>query len=186
MSGLPTRRHARHPAGLPHVAGGLRRPRFRCARSCALRSRGGRGLCRGRPGALQPSASRDGRRRRRGVLPPLGRAAAASRSQSGLLTSGAWRANERRTIEDAGRLARYAFLERTRGQLAADRVAVGHTRDDQAETYLLKLCSRRGSSRVVRHSLSAVSSFGRCSTAPGRSARVSDGARADIPARCIE
>ncbi|MGE0814516.1 MAG: tRNA lysidine(34) synthetase TilS [Vicinamibacterales bacterium] len=41
--------------------------------------------------------------------------------------------------EVAARRARYAFLDRARTSLAADRVAVAHTRDDQAETLLLRL-----------------------------------------------
>lgn len=46
---------------------------------------------------------------------------------------------ERRSIEDAGRLARYRFLEGAADRVGADRIAVGHTRDDQAETVLLRL-----------------------------------------------
>jgi tRNA(Ile)-lysidine synthase len=49
-----------------------------------------------------------------------------------------------RSIEDAGRRARYDALERGRSALGADRVAVGHTRDDQAETVLLKLLRGAG------------------------------------------
>jgi tRNA(Ile)-lysidine synthase len=48
-------------------------------------------------------------------------------------------ATARRSVEDAARRERYAALERGRQALGADRVAVGHTRDDQAETVLLKL-----------------------------------------------
>jgi tRNA(Ile)-lysidine synthase len=50
-----------------------------------------------------------------------------------------------RSIEDAARTARHAFLERARTQLGADVVALGHTRDDQAETFLLRLLRGAGS-----------------------------------------
>jgi tRNA(Ile)-lysidine synthase len=52
---------------------------------------------------------------------------------------------ERRSLEDAGRTARHAFLERARRELGADVVALGHTRDDQAETFLLRLLRGAGS-----------------------------------------
>jgi tRNA(Ile)-lysidine synthase len=42
-----------------------------------------------------------------------------------------------RSLEDAGRRARYAFFERVVRERGSDRVAVGHTADDQAETVLL-------------------------------------------------
>jgi tRNA(Ile)-lysidine synthase len=49
-------------------------------------------------------------------------------------------ARERRTsIEAAGRIARYAFLRRVMADRAATRIAVAHTRNDQAETVLLRL-----------------------------------------------
>ena len=51
---------------------------------------------------------------------------------------------ERRSIEDAGREARHAFLERARVQFAADLIALGHTKDDQAETFLLRLLRGAG------------------------------------------
>jgi tRNA(Ile)-lysidine synthase len=54
-------------------------------------------------------------------------------------------ARERKTsLEDAGRLARYDFLERTAAELAADAIATGHTLDDQAETFLLRLIRGAG------------------------------------------
>jgi tRNA(Ile)-lysidine synthase len=51
---------------------------------------------------------------------------------------------ERRSIEDAARTARHAFFERARAELTADVVALGHTRDDQAETYALRLLRGAG------------------------------------------
>ncbi|PYR59409.1 MAG: tRNA lysidine(34) synthetase TilS [Acidobacteria bacterium] len=51
---------------------------------------------------------------------------------------------ERRSLEDAARTARHEFLERARTHLGADVVAVGHTRDDQAETFLLRLVRGAG------------------------------------------
>jgi tRNA(Ile)-lysidine synthase len=51
---------------------------------------------------------------------------------------------ERRSIEDAGRAARHAFFERARVLAGADVVALGHTRDDQAETLLLRLLRGAG------------------------------------------
>jgi tRNA(Ile)-lysidine synthase len=51
---------------------------------------------------------------------------------------------EGRSIEDAARTARHEFLARARVDLGADRVAVGHTLDDQAETLLLRLVRGAG------------------------------------------
>jgi tRNA(Ile)-lysidine synthase len=51
---------------------------------------------------------------------------------------------EGRSLEDAARTARHEFLERARRSFAADVVALGHTRDDQAETFLLRLVRGAG------------------------------------------
>jgi tRNA(Ile)-lysidine synthase len=53
-------------------------------------------------------------------------------------------ARERVSIETAGRAARYAFFAEARAHFAADVVALGHTRDDQAETFLLRLLRGAG------------------------------------------
>jgi len=47
-------------------------------------------------------------------------------------------------MEDAARRARHEFFERARLALDADVVALGHTRDDQAETFLLRLLRGAG------------------------------------------
>jgi len=51
---------------------------------------------------------------------------------------------ERRSLEDAARAARYEWFERAQTIAGADIVALGHTRDDQAETVLLRLTRGAG------------------------------------------
>ena len=51
---------------------------------------------------------------------------------------------ERRSLEDAAHAVRYEFFERARLDARADVVALGHTRDDQAETFLLRLLRGAG------------------------------------------
>jgi tRNA(Ile)-lysidine synthase len=52
--------------------------------------------------------------------------------------------SERLSVEEAARRLRYDFLDRVASRMSADRIAVGHTRDDQAETFLLKLIRGAG------------------------------------------
>jgi tRNA(Ile)-lysidine synthase len=51
---------------------------------------------------------------------------------------------ERGGIEEAGRDERYEFLRRVRREEGAVAIAVAHTRDDQAETFLLRLLRGAG------------------------------------------
>ena len=48
------------------------------------------------------------------------------------------------SLEDAGRRARYELFDRVATELGADVIATGHTRDDQAETFLLRLLRGAG------------------------------------------
>ncbi len=57
---------------------------------------------------------------------------------------GAYAHTQRLSIEEAARRVRYDFLHRIAESSSADRIAVGHTRDDQAETFLLKLIRGAG------------------------------------------
>ena len=53
-------------------------------------------------------------------------------------------AAEGRSLEDAARTARYAFLELAADRLNAEAIAVGHSIEDQAETFLLRLIRGAG------------------------------------------
>jgi tRNA(Ile)-lysidine synthase len=48
------------------------------------------------------------------------------------------------SVEDAARRIRYDFMEQAADALGADRIAIGHTQDDQAETLLLKVIRGAG------------------------------------------
>jgi tRNA(Ile)-lysidine synthase len=53
-------------------------------------------------------------------------------------------ARERGGLEQAARRERYSFLDRVRREVGASVIAVAHTRDDQAETLLLRLLRGAG------------------------------------------
>jgi tRNA(Ile)-lysidine synthase len=57
---------------------------------------------------------------------------------------GSYAQSQRLSVEDAARRLRYDFFHRASEPVSADRIAVGHTRDDQAETFLLKLIRGAG------------------------------------------
>jgi tRNA(Ile)-lysidine synthase len=48
----------------------------------------------------------------------------------------AWASAHKQSPQEAARAVRYVFLERTAASISADKIATGHTRDDQAETVL--------------------------------------------------
>ena len=48
----------------------------------------------------------------------------------------AWASAHKQSKQEAARMVRYAFLERTAATVGADKIATGHTRSDQAETVL--------------------------------------------------
>src|SRR5213592_2426336 len=73
-------------------------------------------------------------------------------------------AQEKRSLEDAGRQARYEFFARVAASVRASRVATAHTQDDQVETVAMRFlrgtawemlagipaCRRLGAANVVR------------------------------------
>ncbi|MDH5365032.1 MAG: tRNA lysidine(34) synthetase TilS, partial [Dehalococcoidia bacterium] len=56
----------------------------------------------------------------------------------------AYRAGRNFSVEEAARELRYAFLARVAGEVGANRIAIGHTRDDQVETILMHILRGTG------------------------------------------
>jgi tRNA(Ile)-lysidine synthetase-like protein len=56
----------------------------------------------------------------------------------------AYRTERNCSIEEAARELRYAFLARVARKVGADRIAIGHTRDDQVETILMHILRGTG------------------------------------------
>lgn len=88
---------------------------------------------------LRPDSGEDAawvadRVRAMGLLPDVVRVDAAAHARA-----------HRLSLEAAARQLRYRELERARRRVGAARIAVGHHRDDVAETVLLRLCTGAGS-----------------------------------------
>lgn len=56
----------------------------------------------------------------------------------------AYTARRRMNLEEAGRELRYAFFKKAAKKLRADKIATGHTADDQAETVLMRILRGTG------------------------------------------
>lgn len=56
----------------------------------------------------------------------------------------AYAAQNKLSLEDAGRRLRYAFYESTAAKVGANKIALGHTADDMVETFLMRLLRGAG------------------------------------------
>ena len=96
----------------------------------------------------------------------------ASRSTAAGVDVAAEARARKTSVEDAARTVRYLFLSEVAGGRGATRVAVGHTRDDQAETVLLRLARGAGPTGSGGDlSAGGPGRSGRCSTPAGATSR---------------
>ena len=142
------------PASIAAVSGGSDSVALTpscCANWPGARRTGARGSC-----PSQSSRARRRRRgRRRGVLPRAGRSSRRARRDRRCATCPASAAEHGVSIEVAGRHARQRFFREALASVKADRVAVAHTRDDQAETVMSAAGARRGRERPGRDGAAA-------------------------------
>ena len=88
------------------------------------------------------------------------------------------------SIEVAGRHARQRFFREAIASVKADRIAVAHTRDDQAETVILRLAAARDRAASRRSRRGAITWFVRCSTRARRAAGFPARAERDVARGC--
>jgi tRNA(Ile)-lysidine synthase len=89
--------------------------------------------------ALRGEAGEEDRRFVERVAASLGLEVVAAREDVAALAR-----REKRSLEEAGRIARRRFFRETAAKIGARRVALGHHRDDQAESVLLRLVAGSG------------------------------------------
>ena len=62
---------------------------------------------------------------------------------------GAFAKKNKLSVEDAGRRARHEFLEKTAKQIRASKIALGHTADDNVETFVMRIIRGSGTKGLL-------------------------------------